>query len=615
MKNLFNSFCSAALLVLCLIAFSNCSDSDDGGEVGGTDNGITAINSETEKTVSLYGETVEISFAASGKWTPSLQYSTGADWAAITNISGNSAAGKGGFRVKVNKNETGKERILTVVVQVEGYKAPVTVCTITQGGGSGAAVDLALNELMDKYLKEHYLFNEEYNTLNVDYASVSYDNFLSTYLLPMKTNIEDGGTYRAFSVNAGKRYIYSYIMEAGSSRRTRANTRATSVVGSGLGTFFSSYMPDRTTIGLSIGYVYVDSPAEKAGLRRGDVIVAVNGTTLNKNNYQQYMSTLFYAGGGETFNIGYRRKVYDEKQGIYDLVDGTTTLTTGAYNNSPILYSMFIKDKKEGKFNIGYVVYLSFDLNFTEDLKYVIQQFKSEGITDLILDLRFNNGGAVELARYLSASIAGSSHRSDVFMKMQRNSGADEYIRFGDGDDLGLHSVRIICSEETASASELVINGLRGVDFPVKLFGSRTEGKNVGMEVQEYKYGNSYYEFAPITFRSFNAKDWGDYADGIDPDVMLNNQNSDYEDDIDNVFPYAFGDWDNFDFNYPLWWALCDLQGVDPITGEPVKRNGRAGLTRSSKEEIIRLPSVPLKRPVGTFGSLIYNKPEVENLY
>ena len=110
-------------------------------------------------------------------------------------------------------------------------------------------------------------------------------------------------------------------------------------------------------------------------------------------------------------------------------------------------------------------------------MKYVIQQFKAEGITDLILDLRFNNGGSVELARYLAASIAGTSHRSDVFMRMQRNSGADEYIRFGDGDDLNLKSVRIICSEETASASELIISGLRGIDFPVKLFGSRTEGK------------------------------------------------------------------------------------------------------------------------------------------
>lgn len=614
MKNIFYSFYSAALLVLCLVAFSNCSDSDDGEEGGSNaDNGITAISNATEKTVSQYGETVDISFTAAGKWSPSLQYSVGSDWASVTNMNGNSSAGKGGFKVSLSKNETGKERVLTVNVQVEGYKTPVTVCTITQAGGEGAAVNLALNKFMDEYLKEHYLFNDEYKTLDVDYTSVSYDNFLSTYLLQMQTNKEDGGTYRAFSVNAGKRYIYSYIIETGASR-TRATTRATSVAGTGLGTFFSSYMPDKTTIGLAIGYVYVGSPAEKAGLRRGDVIVAVNGTTLNKNNYQQYMNTLFYAGGGETFNIGYRRKVFDEKLGNYDLVDGNTVLTTGTYNNSPILYSMFIKDK-EGKFNIGYVVYLSFDLNFAEDVKYVIQQFKSEGITDLILDLRFNNGGAVELSRYLSASIAGSSHRSDVFMRMQRNSGADEYIRFGDGDDLGLNSVRIICSEETASASELIISGLRGIDFPVKLFGSRTEGKNVGMEVQEYKYGNSYYEFAPITFRSFNAKDWGDYADGIDPDVMLNNQNSDYNDDIDNVFPYAFGDWDNFDFNYPLWWALCDLQGVDPTTGEPLKRSGRAGLTRSPREEIIRVPSVPLKRPVGTFGSVIYNRPEIENLY
>ena len=283
-------------------------------------------------------------------------------------------------------------------------------------------------------------------------------------------------------------------------------------------------------------------------------------------------------------------------------------------NNNPVLYSMFIKEK-EGNLNVAYLVYQGFDLNYAEELKYMIQQFKTEGITDLILDLRYNYGGAVELSRYLSASIAGSSHRSDVFMRMQRSSGADEYIRFGDGDDLGLNSIRIICSEETASSSELVISGLRGIDFPVKLFGSRTEGKNVGMEVQEYKYGNSYYEFAPITFRSFNAKDWGDYADGIEPDVMLNNQNADYTDDIDNAFPYAFGDWDNFDFNLPLWYALCDIQGVDPDTGKAKVRSGKMKMERPQMDGIQRLPSVSVKRSIGTFGSVIYNKPEVENLY
>ena len=485
--------------------------------------------------------------------------------------------------------------------------------SIQSGSGDVSSADIALNEFMHNYLKEHYLFKDEYNTLEVDCKNVSYDNFLSTYLLKMKTNTEDGGISRAYSVNAGQRYIYSYIEKVGSSD-TRATTRATSMVGTGLGTFFSSYMADRTTIGLSIGYVFVDSPAAKAGLRRGDVIVAVNGVTLNKNNYQQYMNALYYASGGESFNIGYRRYVPNEDLQKYELVDGSVILTTGTYNNNPVLYSMFIKEK-EGNLNVAYLVYQGFDLNYAEELKYMIQQFKTEGITDLILDLRYNYGGAVELSRYLSASIAGSSHRSDVFMRMQRSSGADEYIRFGDGDDLGLNSIRIICSEETASSSELVISGLRGIDFPVKLFGSRTEGKNVGMEVQEYKYGNSYYEFAPITFRSFNAKDWGDYADGIEPDVMLNNQNADYTDDIDNAFPYAFGDWDNFDFNLPLWYALCDIQGVEPNTGKAKVRSGKMKMERPQMDGIQRLPSVSVKRSIGTFGSVIYNKPEVENLY
>ena len=171
--------------------------------------------------------------------------------------------------------------------------------------------------------------------------------------------IEERGAY---SVNAGQRYIYSYIEKVGSSD-TRATTRATSMVGTGLGTFFSSYMADRTTIGLSIGYVFVDSPAAKAGLRRGDVIVAVNGVTLNKNNYQQYMNALYYASGGESFNIGYRRYVPNEDLQKYELVDGSVILTTGTYNNNPVLYSMFIKEK-EGNLNVAYLVYQGFDLNY-----------------------------------------------------------------------------------------------------------------------------------------------------------------------------------------------------------------------------------------------------------
>ena len=146
------------------------------------------------------------------------------------------------------------------------------------------------------------------------------------------------------------------------------------------------------------------------------------------------------------------------------------------------------------------------------------------------------------------------------------------------------------------------------------------------MEVQTYKYSGRTYEFAPITFRSFNAKDWGDYKDGMNADVMLNNQNNNYDDDIDNVFPYAFGDWGNVDFNYPLWYALCDLQGVDPTTGKPlenaqsinlksrrVQTYNNVKLQRNANPmNIIRVPSVEYKKRPGNFGSLIYNDEVIE---
>lgn len=134
MKNSLRFFYGVILFALCQVGLTNCSDGDDGENNGSADNGITAITNETEKTVTVYGETVEVSFTAAAGWTSSLKYSTGSDWARISNISGNSSAGKGGFRLSVSKNETGKERVLTVLVQVEGYKIPETVCTVTQSG-------------------------------------------------------------------------------------------------------------------------------------------------------------------------------------------------------------------------------------------------------------------------------------------------------------------------------------------------------------------------------------------------------------------------------------------------------------------------------------------------
>lgn len=634
MRTIQNIFLRTALCIVCVFASTACSEDEEGTGGGGLDNtGITESATELEQTVSVYGETNTLSFTAAAAWTAALAETV--DWAKISGTTGNTAAGKGSVRVTVEKNTTGKERTVSVNIKVEGYTNIATYKITQSATASGADVsttDMELNEKMHNYLKEHYLFKDEYNTLTVATDKYPYGEFLNQYLLGMKTNAEDGGIYREYSSYAGERYIYSYIEKASSA--TRASTRATTVTGLGLGTFFSSFLDNAyTKIGLAIGYVYDDSPAAKADLRRGDVITGVNGVTLNKSNYNPYMQELFYTTSG-TYVIDYVRYEPNEELQKYELIPHTATVTAAGYTNSPVLTSYVIseKDKPEG-YKIGYLVYQAFDLNFTRELEFTLNELKKAEITDLILDLRYNYGGSVPVSCYLSSAIAGTANNGKVFTSLERSTTTQrEEMKFGTDHelgvspvDLGLSSVIVIMSEETASSSELLISSLKGIDFDIYTVGSKSEGKNVGMEVQTLTAGSSTYEFAPITFRTYNAKNWCDYADGMAPDLVMNNQNTSYKDDIDDLFPYAFGDWTNMDFNLPLWYSFCRIAGLDPETGKEIVAtaiNLKAPATRAASTiertgyrpdiNIVPLKSAPLKRPLGTFGSLIYNQAETE---
>ena len=89
------------------------------------------------------------------------------------------------------------------------------------------------------------------------------------------------------------------------------------------------------------------------------------------------------------------------------------------------------------------------------------------------------------------------------------------------------------------------------------------------MTVSETTYGGRRFQFSPVTFWVRNAKDWGDYPDGIEPDEYVNNDNTLTSDDADNVFPYSFSDWGNMDYNIALQWAYCDITGKPRWTDTP----------------------------------------------
>ena len=553
------------------------------------------VNPAKGRDISSYGEVISCVLTTEGNYTAWFEFvSGGDDWAEMTK--GNTGTeGRNTVRISFAVNETDEDRSVELMVQVEGNE-PKSLAVFKQQKNAGTAKlqkNTALNTYMHQRLVEEYLW-EEYASLEVD-LTVEYTEFLNKYLLMLgNVNIEDGGKYRS-GENKGNRFIYSNIQEVVPA------TKSYEVGGLGFGPIFSSRIDAQNDVmGLSIAYVHQGSPAWSAGMKRGDTIYSVNGVVLTSANYKNYMTALYYSPSG-TYRFAFVRNADMNER--YEV-----QVTTDVYRYDPVLYSAIFGEEEH---RVGYLVLENFDLDAQDFVVDIIQQFKDNAITDLILDLRFNPGGAVAQSRYLASAIAGTAHLDDVFVQVKFRGNKQQTWKFRGGPndqdglgiapDLGLKRLYVIGSENTASASELIINGLRGIDFPVYLYGSQTEGKNVGMTTTQTTYEGCMYLFSPITFRVANAKGFGDYPDGFKADVMVNNQNSSYADDIDNTFPYSFGDWGDMSFNKALHLAYQDIVGVTAATA--------AAPCSASAFTPVPLDATGLKQPShGRYGNVIYMK-------
>ena len=594
--------------------------------------GISSIeNPRADKLVSVFGETVTVTFAATDAWSAELVLSPEGDWAKIYQAQGNDAAGKGIVRVKFKKNEAESERTAELYITIKGHDKEL-IATLTQEAGENkSAMSEYLNKYMDERLVNEYLWAEDYSKLTRD-MSISYDKFLYTHLTKLgDTNIEDGGYYRDYSSSRGERYIYSYIQEV-TTTKAPVMTKAgelSSTYGLGIGPLFASVFESGTDyIGLTVGYVYPGSPAEAAGLRRGDTIYQVGNSRITISDYKRYMQELFYSPKG-TYKLGVARYEINEAAQKYDLnLNHTIEITPSEYGYNPIIFAAIMtnqnvdgdSDSNIPAFNIGYMASESFDSSAQEVLEYQIKQFIDAGITELILDLRYNVGGEVQQSRYLASSIVGHDYDDKDFFKAEFvgkrvepwkfKSGPSESDKLGVAPAMGLKRLWVIMSENTASASELIIHGLKGVDFPVTLIGSRSEGKNVGMVVTQTIYNGRRFEFAPITYRGLNHKNEYAPADGFEPDEgnLLNNQDSNYSNDVDNMFPYSFGDWGNFDFNIALYCCFCDIIGEErPNYGLMTKGSdfGIKGDAFQLQNSVEPLGTTVLQPELGRFGNVI----------
>ncbi|MGE5426927.1 MAG: S41 family peptidase, partial [Methylococcaceae bacterium] len=237
-----------------------------------------------------------------------------------------------------------------------------------------------------------------------------------------------------------------------------------------------------------VRYVYKGSPAEKAGMKRGDIFVKINDKKLTVSNYNDLLfNTPTYKISFATIN-----------NSRLTPIDKAYTMTAVQMQEDPIhMDTVFTFNNQK----VGYLVYNGFNADFDNQLNDVFGKFKAANINQLVLDLRYNGGGSVQTAIYL-ASMIYSTDQSKVFAVAQYNDELQKYLedKYGTSalkdnfvtnieptsahptvpiNSLNLQKIYFIVSDNTASASELLINGLRAY-MDVKVIGINTVGKYTG---------------------------------------------------------------------------------------------------------------------------------------
>ncbi len=402
------------------------------------------------------------------------------------------------------------------------YISSLVAVSCTQHGGgyidrpsSGGSTDEAIINYIDQRLNEEYYWLDEVHEKSYLFnRRVKWDEYLKSSLLLLTTNADDG-----YYNSRGQRAFYSFIRESPETTRAEA-------MGYGLMLHYTILAMDdaQTRLGIVVEYTYPDSPAAKSGVRRGDIIIKYNNADITRDNYVSVFNTLLNGEGGTARLMLQRQSVAEGESDSFNVV-----LESAAYEESPVIYSDIFTD---GDMLIGYLVYTSFDKDYDEALLDVFRQFEVAGVNTLILDLRCNSGGDVVSAVKLVSAILGAEYAEQILCEVRRNplntksKHSSTFCLEDVGVALNLREVTVICSENSASASEMVVVGLRGLDIPVTLIGNQTEGKNCGMDVSYRTINSVRLEYAPITFMCYNAKGFGAYGEGIVPDIDLTIENS-----------------------------------------------------------------------------------------
>lgn len=370
---------------------------------------------------------------------------------------------------------------------------------------------------MRDHIDRNYLWYAEVPSVNASLALYSneadvygsLDNYFNALLTPAVT--PSGALKDQFSFTYPTR-LWDQLINSGSS------------LGYGIDWYFASNTPPR---GIRVAYVHAGSPAAGQGIQRGDTLVLADNVGADDNTpagTNTINAALFPSTAtAHTFRFSRGAAVFDRQ------------LTAANVTLVPVEHRVLAINGS----NVGYMLFNDHTAASEQFLISAVQALKAANITDLVLDMRYNSGGYNYIASELAYMIAGTTRTGGkVFEGIRfsnKRAGENSNVPFFDTacllntstfnctsntplPTLDLTRVYVLSGGSTCSASEALINGLRGVDIDVRLIGSTTCGKPYGFFGQD-NCGISYF---PIEFQGVNHKGFGDFADGFVPSAVGN---------------------------------------------------------------------------------------------
>lgn len=312
--------------------------------------------------------------------------------------------------------------------------------------------------------------------------------------------------------------------------RARVSTGA---VGAGYGASFA-VLASRPPREIRVRFTEPDSPATQPGvdLARGAEMLEVDGVDIVNGSTQADVDIINAGLWPDALNETHRFRVRD-----LDGTERSITMTSANITTSPVQHDRIIETDTGP---VGYMLFKTFGVQTAErQLVDAFTEFETAGVTDLILDMRYNGGGFIIIANQLSYMIAGDHARGRVFNQSQFNDKHRDFNPITGArlrpdifrtttlgwttpqagiplPTLDLERVFVLSSSWTCSASELVVNALRGIDVEVILVGETTCGKPYGF----YSTDNCGTTYSTVQIRAVNAKNFGDYPDGFSPDNL-----------------------------------------------------------------------------------------------